>query len=158
MRRASGLFWWALLTLFVAATLQSGELITVFGIKPNLVLVLLAVFVFFATDLFAYALLALFAALFLDFAPGLSLESGALLIVALLFFYVRDRFLSPGLLASISFSVLGTVLFYLLISPAVLYHEVGMVSKELLYNGLLSVALFGLTSFIYEKKGGTSLR
>lgn len=152
------LFFTALFVLLIAATLQSSELITVFGIKPNLVLVLLAVFSFFVPQFFAYALLVIFSSMMLHFAPGVSWESAALALVALLFFYVRDRFLSAGLLVSIMFAVFGTVLFYLLISPSLLYHEGAVIAKELICNALLGAILFSLTSAFYVKKNGTSIR
>jgi hypothetical protein len=152
------LFFIALFVLLIAATLQSGELITFLGVKPNLVLVLLAAFSFFIPRFFPYALLSLFGATVLSFAPGVSWEAGALLLVTLFFFYVRDRFLSAGLLASILFSVFGTIAFYLLISPPVLYHEVTVIMKELFYNAALGALFFSLTGFFYEKKGGSSIR
>lgn len=152
------LFFSALFVLLIAATLQSGELVTFAGVKPNLVLVLLATFSFFVPRFFPYALLSLFGVVTLSFAPGISWEGAALLLVALFFFYVRDRFLSAGFLASVLFSVFGTVMFYLLISPSVLYHEVTVIVKELLYNAVLGAAFFGLTGFFYEKKGGSSIR
>jgi hypothetical protein len=158
MSLSRGFFLLALLSIFIAATLQSGEFLVIAGVKPNLVLALLVVFSFFMPHLFPYAILALFSAFMLSFAPGISWEGGALILVALIFFYVRDRFLSPGLVASILFSVFGTVLFYLLISPTVLYDEVGVVAKEVLYNGLLAAGLFKLIGFIYEKKGGSPIR
>lgn len=147
-----------ILALFIAATLQSGELITFFGVKPNLVLVLLSTFSFFVPNLLTYAMLVLFGTAVLSFAPGLSWDNAALTLVALLFFYVRDRFLVIGLSASILFAIFGTVLFYLLTSPTMLYDEVGVVLKELIYNALLGVTLFSLNNLFYEKKGGSSIR
>jgi|GEM_PF-1621775 len=158
MRSKRGPFFFLLIVLFIAATLQSTGLLAIFGVKPNLMLVLLATFVFFVPHLFLYGILALCAAGFISFTPGINWESGALLIIALVFFYVRDRFLVAGLFANVVFIVLGTIAFYLFISPGLLYHEAGVALKEIVYNALLGAVLFGVTRFIYEKKGGTGIR
>lgn len=158
MRSAHPIFIYALAALVVGATLQSGEYLTIAGVKPNLMLVLLAVFSLYATHFFPFGILAVSGVFMIDFSPGVSWDMGALLLVALLFFYARNRFLAPGLLATILFSVLGTVLFYLLISPSLLYDGVAILAKELVYNGLLGVLLFTVAGFIYEKKGGFAIR
>ena len=158
MRSARSLFVYALIALFVGAVLQSGEYLIAAGVKPNLVLVLLAVFSLFTARLSYFGILAVCGVFFLDFTPGISWEMGGLLCIAMLFFYARNRFLTPGPLAAILFTMLGTILFYLLISPALLYDGVAILAKEILYNGLLSVVIFVATGFIYEKKGGSAIR
>lgn len=158
MKLGRSLFIYALIALLVGAILQSGESLVLAGVKPNLVLMLLAVFSLFTLHFFPYAMLAVAGAFFLDFTPGVTWESAALVGVALIFFYVRSRFIAAGLLATLVFSVFGTVLFYLLISPSLLYDGMTVLVKELIYNGLVAVALFAVTGFIYEKKGGPAIR
>jgi hypothetical protein len=158
MRWQTLLYSIAILTLVVGATLQSGEFLTAFGVKPNLILVLFAVFSFFIPRFFPYVLLVVLGGALLRFSSGFSWDIAALTIVGLLFYYVRDRFLSSGLIGSLVFIFLGTVLFYLLLAPSFVYHEGVVVVKELFYNGLLGIILFGATGFIYEKKGGSPIR
>lgn len=158
MRWQNALYIYALLAILVAATLQSGEMFVVFGVKPNLVLVLLAVFVFFTPRFFPYALLAVFACTVLRFAPGLNWDVTAFLMVSLFFYYIRDRFFSSGLFGVLVFVFFGTILFYLLLSPSFMYHEGVVVAKELIYNLLLALGLFSLTTYIYEKKGRSPIR
>ncbi len=158
IRWQTKLFILAIFALIFAATLQNGSFLFAFGIKPNLVLVLLAIFVFFVQQLFPYAILVLIGATFLRFAPGFGWEVAVLTLVGLLFYYVRDRFLSSGLIGSLVFTLFGTLLFYLLLEPAFLYHEGVVVAKELLYNGLLGAILFVITRSLYEKKGGSPIR
>lgn len=144
--------------LFVAATLQNSELLTAFGVKPNLVLMLLASLTFFIPRLFVYGSLAVLGALFIDFAPGLSQEGVAMLIVALFLYYLRARFINAGTFTAVGFAAFATVLFYLLVSPTLLYHEVGMVLAEFAYNAFWVAILFNLNYRIYEKQGGPSIR
>ncbi len=157
MRSQHGFMWFGVVALFVAGVLQSSELITAWGVKPNLILVLLAVFSLFAAHWFSFAVLAIFGATIVHFAPGFSWESAAIVLLAFLFFYVRDRFLSAGLLVSVLFVMFGTVFFYLLVSPSVLYDEVGVIAHELVYNVLLGVIFFFISDALYEKKGGSSV-
>ncbi len=148
----------ALLALIAAAALQHSELVTMFGIKPNILLALMAVFVFFVTDLAAYLLLLLVAGVLIRFSPGLGIEAIGLTLVGLLFFYIRRRFFSPGTVAIVLITALGTVVFYLLLSPALMYDNLVLTIGEIAYNVILAALLFGLTSILYEKKGGSPIR
>jgi hypothetical protein len=158
MRWQALLFLLAVLSIIVASVFQSSTFLTLWGTKPNLVLVLLAVFVFFVPDLFIYLVLVFTAGAFLRFSPGLGWDMVMLSLLGLFFFYMRDRFFSSGAAGSLVFTAFGTVLFYLLISPAFVYHEGVMVIKEVVYNSIIALIVFGIASFIYEKKAGSPVR
>lgn len=147
----------ALISLFVASVLQGGELVRIFGVKPNLVLVLLSTFSLFAPSFFGYALLSLFAVYTLQFAPGTSWEGWAMLLVAMIFFYAREKFFTPGLFANTIFITLGTILLYLFLEPGFLYHEAGIALFEVVLNACCGVLVYWFVNRIHEAKKRSSI-
>ena len=158
MRRPTVFFLLAILVAVGAVILQHSGLLILGNIRPNLALIVLAVFSFFILDLAPYLLLLFCVSLFIRFSPGFHWETAALTLIGLGYFYLSRKFFSSGLVACLGFIVLGTLAFYLLTAPAFVYHETVIVIGEILFNATGALLLYALTIVSYEKKDRAAIR
>ena len=141
----------AAIAVLLAATLQSEHLFGIIGIRPNLTLVTLIVLSFFIEDLALYCLLILLGCIGIHFTPGISRETVALALVALAGFLVKERAVWPGVSGTAILIFFGTVGIYGAVAPAFLYQHPLSVLFEAVYNIVLGLVLYELTS-MYVKK------
>ena len=127
---------------------QNASLIIFNGVKPNLVLAVLVVFIFSEKEFWKYLTLVLISLICLDYSVFISKEAaifGAIMLSAFCFkkYLSENIFLNSFLLASIL-----TALLYLLIDYGFIFKNPGLFFQELFYNILISL-VFG---FLYYRK------
>ncbi len=140
--------------ILMAGALQMHGALAVYGIRPDLMLVVLIVSALFTDNFLLYLLLTLIASIGIRFAPGFGPEAFALVVVSLGVFAVKSKIVWPGLLGSAILIGAGTIAVYTLGSMQFLFRHPGIVAAEALYNIVLAAILYEVLQLItrYEKK------
>lgn len=132
------------LAVFVSGLLQSTDILNIYGIKPNIVLAVLIAASFFLTNFLIYFSLILLAIITLLFQGGLQSEQLILGILASAAFLAEKKLHWWPILNNLVLIGMGTVIFYLLSSPAFLIGNPLLVLGELTYNLVLGSLFFKL--------------
>jgi hypothetical protein len=141
-----------LILVILAAIVQNSHLLTVKGIQPNILLIVLVSLAFFTSEFFFFSVLMLVALVTTE------LFSGGLLTMAVLFalgagvFLVKDHLPWKSWFNQLGLIMVGTFLFYLLIDIKFLQFDTTTVAWEVMYNSILGAVAFLLLSrfYIYE--------
>jgi len=141
-----------IILMSIIGLIQSLSLITFNGIKPNFVLAVLVILIFFEKKFLRYAILVLTAMICLDYSAFISKEVVIFGILMLSAFYFK-KYLSENIfLYSFLFTSILTTVFYLLIDPGFIFNDFNLFFLELFYNVSTS-SIFGFLYQIgYEKK------
>ncbi|MBI2025015.1 MAG: hypothetical protein HYT03_02950 [Candidatus Harrisonbacteria bacterium] len=130
-----------LLVIFIAGLLQSAGLLSVLGVKPNLLLVTILVAAFFADFVF-YIFLILISVFALRFRLILEPESLFFAVIAIAAYFLGRRLPSQPILNSVFIIGIGSVLFNLLASPSFFFNNLALVAIELVYDLVLGILIF----------------
>lgn len=141
-----------LLLTLVAGAVQVNSPIDFWGIKPNLILIVLIVFGFFTENFIFFLILTLLGSIGIKFMPGLGLDAVAIAVVALCAFIVKSRAVSGGLLGVTILLALGTFGTYLIVSPGFFYNHFLVVLIEAVYNVVLGAILFELLQWVTNRR------
>ncbi|MDP2696015.1 MAG: hypothetical protein Q8O87_02045 [bacterium] len=129
------------LLIVLAALTQSTNILVIWGIKPNLLLVVLMTLIALDRRLVEYLTWLLLGVIMLRFEPALSWFQAAMIIAALTVF-VLHKFLPWSRHINLaSLVIIGTVLFYLLIGPNFIYRHWSLVLGEIIYNLIIASVL-----------------
>ncbi|MDP3901856.1 MAG: hypothetical protein Q8Q37_02695, partial [bacterium] len=129
------------LLIVLAVLTQSTNILVIWGIKPNLLLVVLMTLIALDRRLAEYLTWLLLGVIMLRFEPALSWFQAAIIIIALTAF-VLHKFLPWSRHINIaSLVIIGTVLFYLLIGPNFIYRHWSLVLGEIIYNLIIASVL-----------------
>lgn len=137
----------SIVAVFFAGLLQNTELISFYGVKINLVLVLVLLLGIFIDSFWQYLTLSLIGVLMIKITPGLDSQTLALLIIFLTAFYFKGHLFGKPIINSVFLIIAGTSLFYLLTDPKFLIHGTAIFSLELVYN-----AIGGLVGYLILEK------
>lgn len=141
------------LLVILVGTLQSTNVLNLYGIKPNLLLIVLISASFFISDTLIYLSLVFLGMIMLSFKGGFELEQLVLGILSIASFFAGRRLHWQPFLMNLSFIGIGTIIFYFLISPAFILNNLFLVSGEVIYNLAFGVIFFK----IFERWLTTSL-
>ncbi len=133
--------------------LQNTELVTIFGVKPNLVLAFLIALAFSLRDFWRYLAVLLTAVLFLQYQHSFDLGVVLLAAIALAIFLFTERF-PARTFVNVAIAVSGgTLAFYALVQFPFLLREPLTVFLELVYNVVGGIFFYGIIHFLfsYEK-------
>ncbi len=114
--------------------LQSLNLISFAGIKPNLILVFLIISIFSVKDFWQYIVLVIISLFFLNYFSIFSKELiifGAIMILA---YYSKILFSEHAFFSILLLILFLTPVFYLLIDPLFIFNNFNVFIKELIFN------------------------
>jgi hypothetical protein len=140
------------LLVFLSAVIEQTGLLTVFGIKPNLVLTVAAVCTLFAQDFAAYSWLLFFSLVFVRFEPGISREAISLLGAMLVIFWLKERVVRVATGATLIMVSVATLINTLIVAPSFIYAHPIIVLKEIIYNGCIGLLLAAALRRLYEAR------
>lgn len=140
-----------ILFMLAAALIQSTDLINFYGVKPNLVLVIVAVFLFFTDNFFEYLIISLSGIAALKFVSALEKESVVLFILLAVAYIFKKYLLHKSLIHILLLITFLTALFYFLIDFNFIILNPLIFILELVYNNFIGLALYLSANFIYEK-------
>lgn len=129
----------------VVGLMQNTAFVSVAGVKPNLILVLLLFFIPLTANFYEYLILLLIAGFVLNLGSGFDSGVVALLVTLVFAYLIHYRLLWAKYLNFLILIALSTVLFYIFTSPVFIYENWDIVLKEAVYNlilGSLLVLLF----------------
>ncbi len=132
----------SLVAVFLAGLIQNTELADFYGVKINLVLILVLALGMLVSDLWHYLALSLTGVWLLKTASGVDSQSLVLLIIFLAAFYFKDHLFGKPVINLIFLIISGTLLFYLLIDPKFLISGAVLLFFELIYNVLGGLAAY----------------
>ncbi len=138
--------------LFFSAVVEQMGVLTAFGIKPNLILVVAAVCTLFAQDFAAYGWLLFFSLIFARFTPGVSKEAIGLLSAMLIIFWLKERVVQVATGATLIVVVVATLINTLIVAPDFIYTHPVIVVKEIIYNGCIGLLLAAVLRRLYEAR------
>ena len=130
------------LTVFVSGLLQNTNILNVYGIKPNITLAVLIAASFFLADFLVYLAAVLFVIVILIFQGSFQAEQLILGLLAIAAFFAEKQLHWRPILGNLVLIGAGTVIFYLLSSPAFLIGNPALVLGELAYNLFLGIIFF----------------
>lgn len=139
----------SIVAVFLAGLFQNTELVSFYGIKINLVLVLTLAFGIFIEDLWHYLALSLVGILMLKTALGLDSQTLALLIILLAAFYFKDHLFGKPIINLVFLIIVGTLLFYLFLDPRFLISGIFILFLELIYNVITGLVAYLTLEKIY---------
>lgn len=122
--------------------IQSSDLFTIVGIKPNLLLVLLISVAFFVPDLKTHALITLIGLITLRYRGVFEIEQIILLGISIGAFFAARLLRWRPFLNSLLLVVLGTVIFILLSGPMFFLNNLTTIFGEVGYNAVLGLFIF----------------
>jgi hypothetical protein len=128
------LFFMGLAGAVAAVWLQSTDWLSFFGVKINLLLVLVLVLGLFLKSFWHYAFIALTVVAILKIGPLWNRQSLALLGIFLAAFYFKKYLFGKPILNNTVLIAAGTLLFYLFSDPAFLIQNSLILIQELIYN------------------------
>lgn len=149
-----------LLSIFVVIIilgfLQSTEVLSLFHVKPNAVLVLLITASFFITRFFPYLLAVFFGILALRTTTLFDVALGIIAFSAIVSYFVGGRLPGRPAANNILLILVGTLLFYAVVDSSFILAHPMVLLAELLYNGFMGTIFFivGKALFLkeYEEK------
>ncbi len=139
----------AIILILLAGLLQNTELPSFYGVKINLVLVLLLTLSFFISDPRYYLVLALEGALLLKVSPGLDAQTIALLLLALSAFYLKKYLAWQPALSNVFLIAAATILFYIPVDFNFVIYNTPVLILEAIYNTLGGLVLYFALEKIY---------
>lgn len=140
------------LLVFLSAVIEQTGLLTIFGIKPSLVLTVAAVCTLFAQNFANYGWLLFFSLVCVRFTPGINREVIGLLIAMLVIFWLKERVVRVATGATLIMVSAATIISTLVISPAFIYAHPVIVLKEIIYNGCIGLLLAAALRRLYEAR------
>lgn len=136
--------------VFLGGLLQNTEFITLYGVKMNLVLVLLLTFGFFINNPWHYLILALEGTLLLKVSPGLDTQTLVLLVLIFLAFWLRKYLAWQPIISNVFLIAVATTLFHLLIDFNFLIYNTPTILLEVLYNIIGGLILYLILEKTHE--------
>ena len=119
-----------ILLVAAASIIQNTQLFSVYGIKPDITLVVLLTAIPFVTNFLDY--------LILVFSAGILLQAPAgFLIVSSAAYFIGRRLIWRQSLNNAILIISATIVFYLLSAPLFLYKNWNVVLAEIIYNLIL---------------------
>jgi hypothetical protein len=140
------------LLVFLSAVAEQTGLLTIFGIKPSLVLTVAAVCTLFAQNFANYGWLLFFSLICVRFTPGVSREVIGLLIAMLVIFWLKERVVRVATGATLIMVSVATLINTLIVAPDFLYAHPIIVVKEIIYNGCIGLMLAAALRRLYEAR------
>ncbi|TSC95491.1 MAG: hypothetical protein Athens071426_546 [Parcubacteria group bacterium Athens0714_26] len=141
----------SILLVLAAALIQSTDLINFYGVKPNLVLVMVAVFLFFTDNFWEYLVISLGGIAALKFVSAFEKESLVLFILLAAAYIFKKYLLHKSFIHILLLITFLTTLFYLLINFNFIILNPLIFILELVYNNFIGLAIYLSANFIYEK-------
>ena len=135
--------------LFVAALFQNTALLTIAGVKPNVVLVALVLLAFSASHFFVYIVFVIGGIIFLRFSPGSDPALLAIAGIACAVFFVKEWFPWKEMVNCLAVIILGTLAFYLLTGFSFLWHDPFTIAMEIAYNTVIGAAFYPFFRWIF---------
>lgn len=137
--------------LFLGVFAQQLGGLDFFGVRTNIVLAALLAFSFCLEDRLQYLLLVFLAALSIRFHSLFSYETLVLVVIALVFFWLRTTRFEPKPALLFIFVIIATFVFYILLDPTFIWYGFIRVFLESLYNSILAFIIFQAVGW-YAKK------
>lgn len=123
------------LLLLLAGLLQSTDFLSVGGVKPNWLLVVIILLVITGRPLLEYVMWSLLATFLLRFSPEPLLWHQLAFLMTVMAIFILNKFLPwshyINLMAAV---IISTALFYLLLSPNFIWQHWTIVIGEIIYN------------------------
>ena len=146
----SSFFWLLLIYGFFIGILQNSDLISVFSIKPNLILPYFIALAFAEINIKDYFFISVFTILVIKFFPGLDIISLTLLAFSVLII-LSLNFLNKGQLQIFLMALVLTILFYILTDQSFFYGNFWSIFIESSLNALISLLLYNFLSWLKNK-------
>lgn len=144
-----------LLIISVAAIFQINRFFILSNINPNLILLTILAMVVAEKKFLLVSLFLFFSSFFLFFLiPFWLSETTILTGMGFLCLLARKILSGNEFFDFLILIFLGTLGFYLIISPRYFLVQPGILIGELIYNLFLGFLIFGIAIFFYEKKNG----
>ncbi len=128
--------------LFVAALFQGTALLTIAGVKPNIVLVFLVALAFAASNFTIYFFFVLGGIFFLRFSPAFEVSLLALGAICLFVFIIKERLPWQEFVNCLICIAFATITFYLFLDTSFIGREPLTVLAEVAYNMAIGTAAF----------------
>ncbi|MBI4192995.1 MAG: hypothetical protein HY536_00010 [Candidatus Colwellbacteria bacterium] len=135
----------ALALVALAGLLQNTSLVTVAGVKPNLVLAVFAALAFAPLGMVWFLTLVALGALLVYF-PGAASELAVLAALIVLMFALAPRIPAKAAVAVPLAAALATLAFYLIIDVSLVTDRLDALLIELVYNATVALAASGLVT------------
>ncbi|MCL5017555.1 MAG: hypothetical protein M1155_02765 [Patescibacteria group bacterium] len=119
--------------------IQSLPLISFYGVKPDLLLSLLVVFLFFTENFWQYFILVLAGSIALKYSTTATFEVIVFVIIMTSAFYLKKYFSTHEFLAILGVTMILSVLFYGIINYTFIVNDIYRFVLEIIYNILASV-------------------
>jgi hypothetical protein len=139
-----------IILVILSAFLQSFFGFSIFGVKPNLALVVVVAASFFVAGILEGFLLAALAALILKFAPAAGTEILAFSLIAAGAVIVKNHLPWRNFLNFLFLIIAGTLSFYFFLSPKLIVSF--LFAKELFLNAFFGILVFAFLSFLRQNK------
>lgn len=140
-----------ILLVLAAALIQSTDLINFYGVKPDLVLAMVAVFLFFTDNFWEYLIIFLSGITALKFVLAFEKESLILFVLFVVAYIFKKYLLHKSLIHILLLITFLTTLFYLLINFNFIILNPLIFILELVYNNFIGLVIYLSANFIYEK-------
>lgn len=123
----------------LSGLLQSSALFSIFGVKPNLILIILIASAQWIEVFSAYLPVLLLGIILAQFFPGIGSESLSVGLIGLLAFGAAHRLHGRSSVNNLVLTVSGTVAFYLLTNAGHIFQSPWMLIGEVIYNAFLGI-------------------
>ncbi|MDD5431097.1 MAG: hypothetical protein PHP03_02645 [Candidatus Pacebacteria bacterium] len=133
------------------AVLQSAPVASVYGIKPNLVMIFLLVESIFMGNFPKYAALSVLGTVFLRFTSGLERESVVLFFLLIAAFIFKKYFIKKTLLSAVCLAGFSTLIFYLIADINFIIESPLLFVQETVYNVFIGIIFYYIIKTAYEK-------
>lgn len=130
---------------------QATDLLKVFGVKPNVLLVMMMALSFFALSFLDYSAFILIATVLAGFESGLAIEQLAIAGVSLGAFLAAPKIHWHPFFTNLAFVFFGTLIFYFLSEAPFIITSAKILALELIYNLLFGILLFQIVKDIFKR-------
>lgn len=128
--------------VFLAALVQNTEAAVFYGVKINLVLILVIVLGLFTKNFREYLIFVLTGVAMIKPAPGIDFMSGVFFVLLIGSFYLKNLLSGKPMANAVLLIFSSTILFYLITAPRFLTAATASFLLELIYNAIGGLILY----------------
>lgn len=140
------------LLVAVAAWLQNTEMLTLYGVKPNLALVLLIILAGITSSLVFFSSLVIVSVLVLQNVFFVSWPTIVFILLTFLIFFLLKRLPWRTTINIFTTIVLFSVIFLILVEPLFVINNVRVIIQELIYNVILGIILYSALFYFFKQQ------
>ena len=145
----------AILLILVVTILQQKEEIRFFGVKPNIILVFLAILPFFIDGWASALMLVFFSGTLLMWGGGGEWHTIVLIAIGISFFFIKRYLPWKRYLDAFACMLGGTIAFALISAPLFFFHAPTVLLREIVLNSIVGGLLYLLLLALYHNEPGS---